>query len=156
MDVDIIAKGLFLWMFFISTLVGIMLTSTTSPFYRFGPQEDLTVMGVDINTPTRYTAVVVFCVMNSFIRSLETDVVHAWLINTVQDKTVPKTHEVRRIAYQVSIVHSMYFWWDWFIYMNVLLAQFDLFMFEMSSSILTSVITTHMYLKSEPSFEQLI
>lgn len=156
MIVDIIAKGLFIWMFFISTLVGIMLKSTTSSFYRFGPQEDLTVMGVDINTPTRYTVVVVFCVVNSFIRSLVTDVVSAWLINTVQDKTVPKTQEVRRIAYQVSVVHSMYFWWDWFIDMNVLLAQFDLFIFEMSSSILTSIITTHAYLKDEPSFEQLL
>lgn len=151
--VDIIAKGLFVWMVCVSTLVGLMVKTAPTPFYRFGPQEDLDVMGIVINTNNRYAAVVLFCVVNSLIRSIETNILHAWLINAVQDRTVPKPHEVRSIAYQVAVVHSIYYWWDWFIYMNILLAQFDLFLFEMSSSILTSVITTRMYLHHEPSFQ---
>jgi hypothetical protein len=150
--IDTIAKGLLIWMVSVSTVVGVMVRAT--PFYRFGPQDDLDVMGIAINTQGRYAAVVLFCVMNSFVRSVESDVLHAWLINAVQDKTVPKSHEVRRIAYQVAVVHSMYYWWDWFIYMNILLAQFDLFLMEMSSSILTSVLTTRMYLH-EPTFQAL-
>lgn len=156
--VDLIAKGLLLWMIFVSTLIGVMLNSapdTLLTFYRFGPQDDLAIMGIVINSNTRYAAVALFCIVNSFIRSIETDVLHAWLINSVQDRTVPKSQEVRQIAYQVAIVHSIYYWWNWFIYMNILLAQFDLFLMEMSSSILTSVITTRMYLQHEPSFQLL-
>ena len=152
--VDIIAKCLLVWMLFVSTIMGIMLNSapaTLLTFYRFGPQDDLAIMGIVINNNTRYVAVSLFCIVNSLIRSIEIDVLHAWLINSVQDRTVPKSHEVRRIAYQVAIVHSIYYWWDWFIYYHILLAQLDLFLMEMMSSILTSVITTRMYLQYEPS-----
>ena len=157
--VDLIAKGLLVWMFFVSTLIGVTLNSAPAAlltFYRFGPQDDLAIMGIVINNNTRYAAVALFCIVNSLIRSVETDVLHAWLINSVQDRTVSKSQEVRRIAYQVAIVHSIYYWWDWFIYVNILLAQLDLFLMEMMSSILTSVLTTRMYLKYEPSSFQLL
>jgi hypothetical protein len=152
--VDGVAKGILAWMLFVSTLVGLMVKSA-STFYRFGPQEDLVVLGIFINTNIKYAAVSLFCIANSFIRSVESDVLHAWLINTVQNKDVPKSENVRQIAYQVSIIHSMYYWWDWFIYMNILLAQLDLFLMEMTSSIITSIITTRMYLQHEPMFQLL-
>ena len=140
----------------VTTLIGIMLRSAPSSlltFYRFGPQEDLIVIGIVINTSTRYIALALFCITNSLIRSIETDVLHAWLINSVQDKTVPKSQEIRGMAYQVAIIHSMYNWWDWFICMNLLLAQIDLFLMEMLSSILTSVVTTRMYLQHDLHFQ---
>lgn len=156
--VDIIAKCLLVWICFVSTLIGLALKSAPASlltFYQFGPHNDLDVMGIVIDSYTRYVAVALFCIMNSVIRSVETDVLHAWLINSVQDRTVPKLQEVRRIAYGVAIVHSIYYWWDWFIYMNILLAQFDLFLMEMVSSVLTSVITTRMYLHHDPSYQLL-
>lgn len=156
--VDSIAKGVLVWMLFISTVVGLMLKSapkTLLTFYRFGPQDDLIIMGIVIDTNIKYMAIALFCIINSFIRSIETDVLHAWLINNVQDKEVPKPENIRRIAYEISVIHSMYYWWDWFVYMNILLAQFDLFLLEMISSIITSIITTHMYLQFEPGFRLL-
>ena len=132
--IDGFAKMLLVWMIGVSAFV-----LRLKPDYRFGPHEDLDIMGIAINTHARYAMVAVFCVVNSFIRSVETDIIHAWLINNVQD--------VRKIAYQVAIIHAMYYWWDWFIYMNILLAQFDLFLIEMLASIITTVITTRMYLQ---------
>lgn len=150
--VDGISKGILAWMLFVSTLVGLLVNSASS-FYRFGPQEDLVILGIVIDTNVKYAAVASFCIVNSFIRSVESDVLHAWLINTVQDKDIPKPDH--RLAYQVSIIHSMYYWWDWFIYMNILLSQLDLFLMEMISSIITSLITTYYYLQHEPRFQLL-
>ena len=154
--IGLITKGIVAWMVCVTTLTCLMLKSAPASlltFYRFGPQEDLIVIGIVINTSARYTALALFCIMNSLIRSVETDVLHAWLINSVQDKTVPKSHEIRGMAYQVAIIHSMYSWWDWFICMNILLAQIDLFLMEMLSSILTSLVTTRMYLQHDLQFQ---
>lgn len=140
--VDGFAKMLLVWMIAVSAFV-----LRLKPNYRFGPHEDLDIMGITINTHARYAMVAMFCIVNSFIRSVETDIIHAWLINNVQDVHIHKSQEVRKIAYQVAVIHAMYYWWDWFIYMNILLAQFDLFLIEMLASIITTVITTRMYLQ---------
>ena len=153
--VGLITKGIIAWMLLVSSVVCIMLDSAPDSlltFYRFGPQEDLVVIGIVINSNTRYAIIALFCIMNSLIRSVESDIVYSWIINNVQDKSVHKTEEIRQLAYQVSIVHSIYQWWDWFIDMNILLAQIDLFLMEMLSSVFTSIITTRMYLKCEPTF----
>jgi hypothetical protein len=153
--VGLITKGIIAWMLLVSSVVCIMLDSAPDSlltFYRLGPQKDLVVIGIVINNNTRYAIVALFCITNSLIRSVESDIVHSWIINNVQDKSVHKTDEIRHLAYQVSIVHSIYQWWDWFIDMNILLAQIDLFLMEMLSSVLTSIITTRMYLTCEPTF----
>lgn len=151
--IGLITKGIAAWMVCVTTLTCLMLRSAPASlltFYRFGPQEDLVVIGIVIDTGAKYTALSLFCIMNSLIRSVETDVLYAWLVNSVQDKTVPKSQEIRGMAYQVAVIHSMYNWWDWFICMNILLAQIDLFLMEMFSSVLTSVVTTRMYLQHDP------
>lgn len=118
-------------------------------FYKIGPHDGLIIMGIVVDTYAKYAAVTIFCVMNSMVRSVETDVLHAWLINNVQDQSVIKPPEVRRAAYGVAAVHSIYYWWDWFVYMNILLAQCDLFLMEMTASIFTSMVTTRMYLHKD-------
>ncbi len=133
-----------------SVLIGVAIASSggRSAFYRFGPQKDLAIMGVAVDSNARYAVVASFCVVNSFVRSVETDVVHAWLINTVQDRSTPKTPSLREMAYRVAALHGVYYWWDWFVYMNVLLAQFDLFLLEMGSSVVASLLTTRSYLRA--------
>jgi hypothetical protein len=158
MNVPLIAKGLFLWMALVSTAIGMLLQEVPEnmrEFYRFGPHNDLRIMGIAIDTTIKYVGVAMYCICNSILRNLHTDVLYAWLMNNVQDSLAEKTHYIRRHAYFVSLVHSIYYWWDWFIYINILLAQFDLFLMEMGASICTALSTTYFYLKHDPGYHPL-
>ena len=155
MDVALIARGLIVWICLVSALIVFALRSAPAAlltFYRIGPHEGLVIMGIVIDDYARYAAVVLYCAVNSVFRSFETDVLHAWLINSVQNESAPKTQEVRRIAYTVAVIHSVYYWWDWFLYMNILLAQVDLFLIETVSSVLMSILTTRAYLQHDGSY----
>ena len=149
---NIVVYGILAWMCLVSTFVGLGLSSSAKndlTFYTFGPHEKLVIMGVVIDTYAKYASVVMFCLLNSMVRSVETDILYAWLLHNVQDTSTEKTTEVKRLAYGVAVVHSTYYWWDWFVYMNILLSQCDLFLVEMAASIFTSIATTHAYLHKD-------
>ena len=149
--VNTVSTGVLSWICLVTVFVGVAIASSDvgrSPFYRFGPQKDLAIMGVAVDSDAKYAGVMTFCVVNSFVRSVETDVLQAWLINAVQDRSAPKTSSVRKMAYRIAALHGIYHWWDWFVYMNVLLAQFDFFLLEMGSSVVASLLTTRSFLRA--------
>ena len=154
MNISLISKGLLLWMGSISTFVWFMLRSTANnPFYRFGPHDDLVVLGIVIDNYIKYGVVGGYCLVNSIVRSINLQILQPWLINEVQDKTIVKSSEVKRTAYMVSLIHSAYFWFDWYVYMNILLVQFDFFLMQLVSSMMTNVTITSMYLRIGPKYK---
>jgi hypothetical protein len=118
-------------------------------FYRFGPNPDLKILGFTIDVPSKYVAVVLYCVANSMIRTLIMNVLHPWLINNVQDETRELQIDVR-LAYQVTSCTSIYTWFDWFIYMNILLTQIDMVLVEMAADLVMANLTTFYYMRFRP------
>ena len=120
-------------------------------FYRWGPNEGLMVLGIPVDTPLKYTAVVLYSFVNNIIRNMNTNILKAWITHHIQDET-PEGRE-RKVslnkgeAYQINTVYTFYVWFDFLIYIHLLLAQIDLFLFEaLSDVVIITVITHYWYL----------
>ena len=119
----------------------------TKRFYMFGPNNNLMVFGLEIDTYSKYSVIVIYCLINSLLRTSCRDILISWQTNNIQDITKPKNKEISCFAYEVVCVTTIYTWIDWYIFMNLLLAQVDMLIIEISSDLLMSCIITNYYLK---------
>ena len=53
-------------------------------------------------------------------------------------------------AYEVTYVSTIYNWVDWYIYMNLLLAQVDMLLTEILADLIMSGLVTYYYLGTNP------
>lgn len=150
---SLLARVFMAWMFCTCILIATC-GDTTGSFYRWGPHDDLIVLTVIINTKLRYTGLVCFCILNSIFRTLQHDVLLSWAINNVQDANKYTPESIHWTAYEIMSVNAVYTWFDWFIYMHVLLSQIDLFLVETITQLIFSLITTTYYLRTNKNFHQ--
>ena len=133
-------------------VVLIALLNNTSPeyttFYRFGPHEDLRIMGIKIDTASKYFGIVMYSFINSIFRTAYHNYLNPWMINNVQDEERQKTHLKRYNVYEIATVCVIYNWTDWLLYMNILLAQIDMMLIEVAADLLMSYIVTFYYLRT--------
>ena len=138
------------WIIFIVISLLILLTNqkddSNLSFYRFGPSNKLIIMGIMINTPIKYIMLIIFSCVNSGFRSLSHNFISSWIINNIQDDKADKRKLNKRVAYQISIINIVYTWIDWLLYMNILLSQIDMLIFEICSDIIVSIICNRYYL----------
>lgn len=124
-------------------------TGNTS-FYQFGPNPDLVIIGIVIDTPTKYGLVVVYAVINTVIRNLDHNIIMPWIMLNVQNikitnidaKDIPK-------QYEISIINTIYSWFDWLIYIHMLLAQIDMFLLELTTDVIAIYFVTRWYIKNK-------
>jgi len=145
------------WMSIITilmTMISIKSTGNTS-FYRFGPQSDLIILGFTIDTPEKYALVVLYALINTAIRSMNHNIVTPWITLNVQNtnepvaqSTVDNTQREQREQYEICIFNTMYSWFDWLIYIHMLLAQADMVLIEMTTDVVATCIVTHWYIKT--------
>ena len=149
-NVEIISYIFLGWIILIIISLTILLTNqkddSNLSFYRFGPSNKLIIMGIMINTPLKYIMVVIFSCVNSAFRSLSHNFLSSWIINNIQDDKADKRKLNKRIAYQISIINIIYTWIDWLLYMNILLSQIDMLIYEICSDIIVSIICNRYYL----------
>jgi hypothetical protein len=112
---------------------------------NIGPSDKLIIFGSQINTNIKYAFVVVLCVFNSAIRVLNTNIIHAWVINNIQDTKIYYKVNTRH-AYEITSIHAVYSFVDWYFYMNIILSQIDLFMIELVVDLIMAILTTRYYL----------
>ena len=79
------------------------------------------------------------------MRTINSTMLHSWITNTVQDKT-NINYIVPNKAYLLSSINSAYVWFDFFMYMNILMAQIDLFLAEVLADLIITAIVTQYYL----------
>ena len=155
----IVSRIVVLWVIMIFMTIGLLYSKMNEEalmFYNFGPNNSLLVFGINIDTYPKYIVIVLYCFLNSLVRTASKDILGAYLTNSVQDVTREKSKNIRCFAYEVTYVTSIYGWIDWYIYMNLLLAQVDMLIIEISSDLIMSVLTTRYYLnhKLEKSKEE--
>lgn len=143
--VDYVAKGIFAWILFITGLLSITVRDSNSTFFQVGPNNDLHIFGITINTPLRYTIVVAYTMCSTVIRTLQQEVLMPWIIQSIQNGK-EKNEYVQTHAYHVVLVDVTYRWFDWFMYMNILLSQIDMTVIEMAGNLVTSYYMTKYYL----------
>jgi hypothetical protein len=141
-----------LWMFVtVFCLSGI---HDKDQIFRIGPNKDLLILHVHIDTYTKYTILVSFCFFNSIARALNHNIIQSWITNTIQDKQ-NNEHITYNKAYEVTIISTIYIWFDFFMYMNILLSQIDMLLVEILADLLISCSLTRYYLykKSQHNIE---
>jgi hypothetical protein len=72
-----------------------------------------------------------------------------WVTNSIQDITKPKPKNIHMFAYETAIIITVYTWFDWFLYYNILVSQIDLLLVEISMDLIMSLVITHYYLNNE-------
>lgn len=148
---NIISKIISLWMIIVTTTIVFLskyANDEQKKIYKFGPNDNLNILGFIINTREKYILVISYCFINSIFRTLYNSILHSWLINNIQDDTKPKYTSINFIAYEITIVTTIYNWFDWFIYINILLSQIDMVIIEIIADLLVSLSTTRYYLRN--------
>ncbi len=142
----IIGRVVLIWIFIISGFIGVFISNNSdNQLFRFGPNPDLIIMGISIDTREKYVSVVSFCFVNSGVRCMNHNILQSWIINTVQDKTV--AHVNPRQSYEISFISTIFNWFDFFMYMNILMSQFDMLLIETFADLIMTAILTSYYLR---------
>ena len=158
--VDRVNKALLGWALlcslFLTVAVSTSASNSTTKFFTFGPREDLVILDVKIDTPWRYTVVLMYTVISTVARTVLQEIVSPWLIQTVQNDK-PKNAYARRYAQEIAFGEVLYRWFDWFMYMHILLAQIDMMIVELLGNLVAVAYTTRLYMKpKEPEAIELI
>lgn len=148
------SRIMFCWMLFVVIQICILLKyidNEQKAYYTFGPNDNLFVVGLRVNTNAKYACIVIYCIINSAMRALRADVLAPWLIHNVQNNE-PKDETALKItkysAYETTTINTIYIWFDYFLRWNISLSQIDLMLYEVASDIIISNITAYYYLKS--------
>ena len=157
MNTLIVSRIIASWIFIISiSLASYISTKYTgdNSFYRFGPQPDLVILGITIDTPEKYTCIVLYAILNTIIRNLHENVTSPWITLNVQNinaiyqvhgENINNNHK----QYEISITNTIYSWFDWLIYIHMLLAQVDMFLLEMVTDVIAIYFVTQWYIKNK-------
>jgi hypothetical protein len=76
---------------------------------------------------------------------MNSNIIHPWVINNVQDTKIYFKVNIYN-AYEITAIHAVYGFIDWYFYMNIILSQIDLFMVEMVVDLIMAMLTTKYYL----------
>jgi hypothetical protein len=147
--VDRVNKALLLWAAVCSLFLSIAVKSaaeqSSTKFFTFGPREDLVILDVKINTGAKYAVVIFYTVISTLARTVLQEIVSPWLIQTIQNDKAKDLY-ARRHAQEVAIGEVIYRWFDWFMYMHILMAQIDMMIVELVGNLLAVIYTTRMYM----------
>ena len=144
--VDILSKVIAVWIAFMCLVMYLCVKDNLqAKFFRFGPQDDLILFGVAIDTHVKYAAVIFYTLVGTIIRTLQAEVIRPWIIQEIQNSK-PKSEYVVNNSYFVASTDAALTWFDFFMYINILLAQVDFVIFEAIWTLCTTLFTTTQYL----------
>jgi hypothetical protein len=143
-----VGRGICLWMMFISGVLAALINSNNlyTNIYRFGPNPDLYILGFCVDTLPKYACVASFCLVNSGIRTMNNAILQSWITNQVRDISKPVTVSPFH-AYEISCIACVYTWFDFFMYINILLAQIDMMFIEIGADLIMTSILTNYYIR---------
>lgn len=147
MNIGLFSRIVSFWVVCISTFLGFALSSSTqNSFFSLGPNTNVQILGFVIDTYIKYLIVCCYITVNTIIRSINTNIVYAWIVQNVQnDNYIEQTKRV----YEITIMYRVYVVVDWLMYVNVLLSQCDFFIVEVLTDIVATYILTYLYLKNK-------
>ena len=153
MNTLVVSRIITAWMVLILTILLSYIFANTeqftgdTSFYRFGPNPDLVILGIIIDTPDKYGLIVLYAVLNTIIRNLDHNVIAPWITLNVQNINVAEQIKVKK-QYEISIINTIYSWFDWLIYIHMLLAQVDMFLLELITDTIAIYFVTRWYIRN--------
>ena len=138
------SRIILVWMFATTSALFYVIQDDKAIF-NIGPNSSFFILNVCIDTPAKYITIVSFCFINSAFRTSNHIILQSWITNTVQNKQCSLTL-ISSHSYEISFVSTIYIWFDFFMYMNILMAQVDMLFVEIVSDLLITFFATRYYL----------
>ena len=130
-----------------------------SSYLRMGPQTDLVVIGLPINEWWKYCAIVFYLLVNTFARQANHNIISPYITLVVQNHTTEATTQKHAIpknhVYEIVITSNIYYWFDWLLYLNILLAQVDMVIYEIVAELAATIYITGNYMESDEIYQAL-
>ena len=153
----ITSRIIFIWMCTIIIFIFLYTTSNkdTVTLFKIGPNSELFILHIAIDTTAKYITVVSFCFVNSIFRSLNHNILQPFIINEIQD--VSKNNITNfGFCYELSCNSAIYVWFDFFMYMHILMSQIDLLLVEIIADVIITGIITKYYLNKKFNYSEII
>jgi hypothetical protein len=122
--------------------------NSNNKFYNIGPNDSLLILGFVIDNYLKYLSIISYCLVNSVFRSLFHNILIPWVTNSIQDVTKQKPKNIHMFAYESAFIITIYTWFDWFLYYNILISQIDILMIEIIIDIIMAGLVTNYYLNN--------
>jgi len=154
----VVSRIIAAWMIVILTILLSYIFANTeqfmgdTSFYRFGPNPELVILGIVIDTPQKYGLIVLYAVINTIIRNLDHSIIAPWITLNIQNINALPTEDTEKKdtnkQFEISIINTIYSWFDWLIYIHMLLAQVDMFLLELTTDVIAIYFVTRWYIKN--------
>jgi len=140
------------WIFFIVVCIAnINKNNTNDSFYRWGPHSDLFIFGINIDTWSKYLCIILYSLINTTLRNIDKNILNPYITLHIQDDSpeamIRKQSIKHAHAYEIVMLTTIYNWFDWFMYIQMLFIQVDMILIEASTDLFVSLIITRWYLK---------
>lgn len=149
LDKRILTGLIGLWTIVITGTFGYILYVDDSPFFHFGPNEHVALMGVPIDTWFKWTVVASYTFFASCFADFVSDAIGPFITNTIQDhKTVyiPYSKTTCLLIVQIFTVYAVLMS---MISLFVALTQIDFLFIRISADLLVNWYTTHKFLENK-------
>ena len=145
MDIIITSRIIIAWVLFIGICLGCTLNDAS--YYSFGPHSTFIILGVKIDTISKYILLCIYTIINVLVRNMSHNIISPWIIQNIQNNK--ELNIRRRHIYEISISYTIYGWIDWIIFINIILSQFDIVVIEIISDIIVNAYITKNYINSK-------
>ena len=149
----IISRIISIWIITISLIIANINMETKDSFYKWGPHPDLQLFGITVDTWSKYSVLVLYTLINTCLRNVEQNVIRPFIVLNIQDDSYEAMCRKKTMnhayLYEITVLTTLYTWFDWFMYIKILLTQVDMIFIEASTDIAVSLIVTMWYLKKE-------
>lgn len=122
-------------------------TLMNKDFYRFGPGDNMIVLGIRIQNNMMYFGLIIFSMINTIFREIHQDMTNSWLINYIQNPFIRKDPKDYSQTMFINLIFTLYVWFDWFVSINMITTQIDLLLVQIVPSVLISILSTKIYFK---------
>jgi len=122
-----------------------------STFYRWGPHSNLVILGIYVDNMPKYIGMIFYSIFNIIIRNTNHNIIIPWITHNIQDNSSEANANKLNLflphVYEISIVSTLYTWFDWVIYINMLLSQIDIVIIELSMDLICNAFITTWYMQ---------
>jgi len=150
----LLSRCVLAWMIGISGIMAAMIPKQSdepSTFYRWGPHSNLVILGIYVDNMPKYIGMIFYSIFNIIIRNTNHNIIIPWITHNIQDNSSEANANKLNLflphVYEISIVSTLYTWFDWVIYINMLLSQIDIVIIELSMDLICNAFITTWYMQ---------
>lgn len=146
-----IAYLLGLWIISISGYVIYLQDNNYIVFFNFGPNSNVNFIGIEVDNWAKWSQLMTFTIVTQSLKMMADEIISPWILNTIMDdKSIIHSDDID--YYKSQFICQTYYLFSAivkFVQISISITQLDFVIAYISTDIVISVYTTHMYLKSK-------